>query len=195
MAGKINHTQKIISSALKLTATKPWAEISMKNIADAAGIKTDILMQYFSSKLSILDAFNRQLDQQSEQYIKHSLLKGSIRDDLFDILMARFDALQPHKLSLNEIYTNTVPFDPLASICGLRSLLISMQSILELVGIEIRSPIGYLKMKVLSAIFFRSFLIWLKDDSVDMAKTMASLNGDLTKIEILINKCQRHSIS
>ena len=66
-----------------------------------------------------------------------------------------------------------------------------MQSILELMGTNTHSPIGIIKAKVLSTIFFRSFLVWLKDDSIDMTMTMAKLNQDLTTIETLMNKYLR----
>jgi hypothetical protein len=191
MTDKIDQIEKIITATLKLAETKPWSEITMENIANVAKIKPALLMKHVSSKLSILDAFNRQLDNQTHQYFRHIPDQGSIRDQLFDILMARFDALQIHKPSLNQIFKMTVPFDPIASACGLKSLIISMQSILELMGTNTHSPIGIIKAKVLSTIFFRSFLVWLKDDSIDMAMTMAKLNQDLTTIETLMNKYLR----
>ena len=60
-----------------------------------------------------------------------------------------------------------------------------MEIILNIVGIATRTPLGCIKTKALSAIFFRSFKTWLKDESPDMAKTMATLDRDLAKAETI----------
>lgn len=185
MTRKINPNKKIIFATLKLAVTVPWQEITMDSIAKAAKVKSSVLMEIFSSKLAILDAFNRQLDEQITEEFSNIENVGSIREQLFEILMARFDALNRYKSALKLIYKETVPFDPLASAYGLNNLIHSMEIVLNIVGIPTCTPVGCVRTKVLSAIFIRSFIIWLEDNSADMAKTMAKLDNDLAKAETL----------
>ena len=187
MVYKKNTNENIISTTLKLAETIPWHEITIDGIALAEKIKPSTLLEIFPSKLSILDAFNHQLDTEIRQEFASIEKLGSVRDQLFDILMARFDLLNRHKIAVKLIYKETVPFDPLASAYGLNSLIKSMELVLNIAGIPTCTLLGFTKTKILSAIFMRSFITWLGDDSTDMAKTMAILDSDLVKVENFSN--------
>jgi len=187
MVRKINTNENIIFTTLKLAETIPWQEITIDEIAQATKIKSSDLLEIFSSKLSILNAFNGQLDTETTREFSNIEKLGSVRDQLFDILMARFDLLNRHKPAIKLIYKKTVPFDLLASAYGLSSLTKSMGIVLSIVGIPTDTLLGCMKTKILSAIFVRSFITWLGDDSTDMAKTMAILNSDLAKVEMFRN--------
>jgi len=176
---------KIIAATLKLAATHPWPEITMADITEAAKLKAAELKQHFTSKLAILDAFNRQIDDQVASAFGDASEDETVRDQLFDILMSRFDALQPQKKAIKAILRETVPFDPRASLCGIGAIMRSMASALNLLGINSKTPLGCIKTKALAAVYLRSFKVWLEDDSADMAKTMAILDDGLAKIENL----------
>ena len=176
---------KIIAATLKMATTHPWPEISLDNIAEAVKLKPSELKQHFASKLAILDGFNRQIDEQVAAAFGDASEDESVRDQLFDILMSRFDALQPQKKAVKAILRKTVPFDPKASLCGLGAVMRSMGSALNLLGIRSKTPLGCIKIRALAAVYLRSFKIWLEDESADMAKTMAILDDGLAKIENL----------
>ena len=181
----MSYHERIISAALKLAEKKPWHEITMDNIAESAKIKSSTLAKYFTSKLFILDAFNHQLDEQIKLNFSDDDPTSSIRSQIFEILMTRFDKLNQHKTAVKLIFKETIPSDPFATAHGLKNLFRSMKAVLDTVGIQTRTPLGCVKIKALSVIFLRSFLVWLEDDSSDMAKTMASLDRDLAKAETL----------
>ena len=187
MVRKINTNENIISTTLKLAETIPWQEITIDGIAQATKIKSSDLLEIFPSKLSILNAFNGQLDAETTQEFSNIEKLGSVRDQLFDILMARFDLLNRYKPAVELIYKKTVPFDLLAGAYGLSNLTKSMGTALNIVGIPTVTLLGCMKTKILSAIFVRSFITWLGDDSTDMAKTMAILDSDLAKVEMFRN--------
>ena len=187
MARTINTNKKIISATLKLAETITWQKITMEEIAKAAKVEPSILLQSFSSKLSILDAFNRHLDAEITQEFAKTKKWGSVREQLFDIIMARFDTLNSYKRALRSIYKTTVPYDLRASIRGLNNVTNSMKIVLDISKISTITPLGCIRTKLLSAIFIRSFGAWLNDDSADMAKTMAKLDSDLAKAEKLSN--------
>ena len=187
MARTIDTNKRIISVTLKLAETITWQEITVDNIARVAKVEPSILLQNFSSKLSILEAFNRQLDANIRQEFAKTRNLGSVREQLFDIIMTRFDFLNSHKQALKSIYKTTIPYDLHATICGLNNVTNSMKVVLNMTEISTKTPLGCIRTKLLSAIFVRSFVTWLNDDSADMAKTMAKLDRDLAKAERLSN--------
>ena len=183
MVRKKTTDQTIISMTLKLAENVPWNEITIDGIAQATKIKSSALIKIFPSKLSILDAFNSQVDAEIIEEFSNIKKFEPKRDQLFDILMARFDVLNRHKTAIKLIYKTTVPFDLPASAQGLENLTKSMKVVLNIADIPTSTILGCIKIKILSVIFFRSFVAWLDDESLDMAKTMAMLDGDLTKVE------------
>jgi ubiquinone biosynthesis protein COQ9 len=183
MTKKTDLSKEIISATLILAANRPWQKISMNNIAEAAKIEPDILARIFGSKQSILNTFNHQIDEEIKTRFLNDQDKDSIRDQIFEIVMARFDALHPHKIAIKLILKTTILFDPLASAQGFKALFCSMQSAFELVGL---SPAGYLRTAALSAIYLNSFKTWLQDDTPDMSETMAVLDDCLAKAETIV---------
>ena len=151
MPRKISTKEKIISETLKLAETMPWQKITKEDIAKAARVNASIIEKYFSSKLLILDDFNRQLDKQLIKDFSVIDKSGSIREQLFEILMLRFDAMNKYKIALKSIYKGTIPFDPLASARGLKNLINTMEVALNLIAIPTGTPTGCLKTKVLGA--------------------------------------------
>ena len=182
---QLNSREKIISATLKLADKVPWHEITMDSIAESAKIKSSTLAKIFPTKLSILGAFSHQLDEQIRLNFSNDEQRSSTRDQLFEILMLRFDKLNQHKKAIKLIFNETIPSDPFAVAHGLNSLFCSMKSVLDTVGIQTQTPLGCFNIKALSIIFLHNFFIWLEDDSSDMAKTMASLDRDLAKAETL----------
>ena len=67
MVQTLNTDKHIISTTLKLAESMPWHEITIDYIAQASKIKLGALLKIFPSKLSILDAFNRQIDAKIKQ--------------------------------------------------------------------------------------------------------------------------------
>ena len=61
----------------------------------------------------------------------------------------------------------------------------SMAWMLEAAGIESSSAAGYLRTKGLAAVWLRTLRVWGKDDTPDMARTMAALDADLRRAEPL----------
>ena len=87
---KIKPNEKIILATLKLAETMPWQKVTMNKIAEAAKIENSTLNENFSSKLSILSAFNRQLDEQAMKNFSNITNMGSIREQIFEILSIAF---------------------------------------------------------------------------------------------------------
>ena len=174
---------RIISASLKLALEREWQQISLEDIANAAEIPLNEVSQKFRSKISVLKAFNKNINSETMTNLPSSPSNTAIRDQIFEILMLKFDALSPHKQAISRIIQGTIGKDPIASVIGLEVTRIFMKDTLEAVGISTRGMIGHLKINGLLIVYLKTICTWLRDDSPDLAKTMADLDKSLTCAE------------
>ena len=186
MVKKADIPRHLIDTALGLAAERGWGDLSLAEIAEAAKVPLGEAYRVYPSKQAILDAFSRGIDAEvlADETMEQDWEsdQSSARDRLFDVLMRRFDALQPYKAGLGNLLYDEAR-DPPAALCGLQRLLRSMAAMLESARISSSGMKGLIRTKGLAAIYLATLRVWLKDDSPDMAKTMASLDGYLRRVE------------
>jgi hypothetical protein len=96
--------------------------------------------------------------------------------------MRRFDALQPYKPAL-DVLRRELPGDPLTGLCAGVSLLRSMRWMLEAADIPTAGLRGAVAVRLASAAYLSAMRIWQRDDSPDLARTMAALDARLRRVE------------
>ena len=174
----------IYSAAMQVAARTGWRKARLADIAEEAGLSLADLHDRYDSKAALLDDLVRHIDR--------IVLKGaqqpngedsSPRDRLFDILMQRFDALNPYKDGIRAIVRDTGGGGIAEILCGGCRLLRSMRWMLEAAGIGTAGWLGGLRVKGLAVVFAATVQAWLRDDSEDMAKTMAALDRNLKRAE------------
>jgi AcrR family transcriptional regulator len=180
----------IIDTAFGLALERGWRDLSLAEIAEAAGLPLSRLYAVFPSKQAILDGFADQVDAAMLGEGVEPLDTTPARDRLFDMVMRRLDALQPHKDALAVILQDQLR-DPLAACCGLGRLARSMAVTLEAAGFSTTGCRGVLRLKGLSAIYLSTLRVWLRDDSDDMARTMAYLDKQLSRVDALLGRLKR----
>ena len=95
---------RIVESAMRLAATKPWREVTMAEIAQGAGIGLADLAKEFYGKLGIVAGFQKLVDEEVLRRARVVLGKDeSARDRVFDVIMTRFDVLSPYRAALRSI--------------------------------------------------------------------------------------------
>lgn len=172
----------IVAAAMALAAKRDWRGIGLAEIASAAGIKLSDLLAEFPSKMAILDAFSKAIDRKALAEFAPDADSSSARDKLFDVLMQRFDALDPHKEAIRRLLAAACR-DPLVGLCAGSSLLRSMGLMLEAAGISSDGIRGAIRAKGLAAIYGATLRDWLRDDTADKSRTMAALDGRLRRAE------------
>jgi AcrR family transcriptional regulator len=172
---------RVVDAALRLAAARGWHAISLADIAAEAGLTVLQLYAHFRSKAAILEGFHRRIDA--------AVLSGTEaeaaerpRDRLFDTIMRRFDALNPHKAAISGMARDAWS-DPLATLCTVPTLLHSMGWMLEISGVPASGVAGTLRAKLLLGIYLSVLRVWLADESPDMMKTMAALDRRLRQAE------------
>ncbi|MBT7944333.1 MAG: TetR family transcriptional regulator, partial [Alphaproteobacteria bacterium] len=141
---KADPRDRVIDAALELALARGWQPLSLAEIADGAGMTLSEMRAIFASKAAILNGLTRRTD---ERVLTEGKADGSSpRDRLFDVLMRRFDVLEPHRDALRVIARDIV-FDPLAALSQGPQLLCSMAWMLETAGLNSGGPVGAIRTK------------------------------------------------
>ncbi|MDJ0894021.1 MAG: TetR family transcriptional regulator [Alphaproteobacteria bacterium] len=173
----------MIDAAMRLAAERGWAEISLGEIAEAAKVPLSQAVPRFGSKAEILGALSRKLDAAVlAAHGQPAFPDESARDRLFDVLMSRFDALQPYRDGVAAVLRE-LPSQPALSMALLPGLDRSMGWMLEAAGISADGPWGQLRRLGLAGVWLAALRVWVRDDTPDMAKTMADLDARLRQAQ------------
>jgi len=76
-----------------------------------------------------------------------------------------------------------LPGDPVTVLCAGASFLRSMRWMLEAANISTGGFRGTLAVKLTAAAYLSTMRVWQRDDSPDLARTMAALDARLRRIE------------
>lgn len=173
-----------VDAMLDLVAAEGWRAVTFGRIATACGISLSELYGQYSSKIDLLVAYSRRIDAAMLEALGPSPLavEGSmIKDRLFEALMARFDAMAPHKEAIR-VLMRDLPGDPAALACflfgGLRR---GLDWALASADLDATGLAGGLRRKVLGAVYLDALRVWLRDDAADQAATMAHLDRRLSQ--------------
>ncbi len=165
---------RIIAAALRLAAERPWRDIGLREIADAAGTDLVELRKAFAGKGEILAAFIRRIDDEVMRRTPAPQAGQSKRDQLFEVIMARFDALAPHRAALRSIMADQVP-----DMATIRPALASQGWMLEAAGIQSQGPEGAVRVAGLASVYASVLRTFLDDEDPGLARTMAVLDRRL----------------
>ncbi len=172
---------KLIAAALKLAETRPWAEVSLLDIADAAALPLDEVRRAAGSKSQIIALFMRLVDDEMLKRAPTKVAEGARRDALFEVIMSRFDVLLPYKTALRSI-TAATPADTTL----LMPYLNAQRWMLTAAGIDADGPAGLVRTGGLGSLYSSVFRTWLADDDPGLARTMAALDRRLRRGESTI---------
>ena len=185
MPRKTDYPRLIVDNALELAAEKGWAQTSLNDVAAAAGLSLAALHGTYPSTTAIVAAYTTHVDEAVLNDIDPELADKSSRERLFDVMMKRFDAMNPNKEAVRSILrASTSDVEALAR--GPLSLYRSMRWMMEAANIPSSGVRGQLRVKGLALIYLAVLRTWFNDDSEDMSRTMASLDRQLPRAERLL---------
>lgn len=169
---------RIVDAALKLAADRPWRDIALIDIAEAAGMTLGELRPHIRCKADVVRAFMNAIDEEVLRKAARRPVGSAPRDALFEVLMSRLDALQPHKAAVRSILRDTDP-DPSV----LKSMMASQHWMLQAAGIDTAGARGAVRTLGLASVYASVFHTWLDDDDPGLARTMAALDRRLRRGE------------
>jgi len=177
---------QVIGAALSLAAEQNWDLVSFEEIIEKAGVALGDAYEYFDDKSDVLTAYGRKIDRAMVESVEQLDATLSHREQVFDILMERFDIVNENREAVISILTSFKK-DPKQAVLSLPHLGRSMSRVLELCEISTQGLTGCLRVSGITGVYLYALKSWMKDDSPDMAKTMAALDKALDKAEMAYN--------
>lgn len=175
--------------AFEIIAETGWRGFSFTELAERAGLAMPEIRETFSSRGAVLDTLNRRLDQAMLAIDPYEMEGLPPRDRVFELMMSRLEAMAPYRPGLCRLMTDA-RFDPeliAMTACRLDRSLAWLQDAARIDEGQQRSLVGAirrrLQRRLLGAVYLQVLKVWSTDDSQDLAKTMASLDKQLRRIE------------
>ena len=173
--------EALITALWRVIATHGWPGLTMRRLAAEAGADTAALRARFPTRLDLLLLHGRVMDQ--------GVLAGTIpgqggsaRDRIFDVLMRRLDAMQPHREGILRLFDD-MRRDPALALALAPHISIAMRWMLEAAEVEAKSCEARLLALGLAGVWLATVRAWARDDSADMGATMAALDSALDRAE------------
>lgn len=166
---------------MTLAATRPWREIALRDIAEAAGTPMTALYGVARSKDDILDAVMTRLDKEASEGLELDRA-ASVRERVFDAAMARFDAMEKRRAGIVSIVREETA-RPLGLALMWPRVLRTARWILELAGVDTAGAVGAARTHGFALMLAHATRAWLADDAGDLSRTMATLDRALRDLE------------
>jgi hypothetical protein len=169
-------------SLFDLVARKGWFALTHQSIAKALHMKLPDFLRQYPDKTSVLTAFFQQVDiQMAEAEVEAD---APLKEKLFDLLMRRFDAMQPYRKGLARLLDDMPRYPAHTLLMGIEaapSLRRSLCLVMELGGVSVGPlfvPI-YIGLKL---VYLAALRAWKHDESPDLSATMATIDRALDRM-------------
>ena len=171
--------EALITAAFRLAATEGWRNLRIAAAARAAGLPLDRARLRFPTRGALLIRFGRMADAAA---LAEAAEEGSVRDRLFGMLMRRLDAFQANREGVLALL-ESLPRRPRTALFLAVLTQASMSWILGAAGIGTSGLTGKLRVKGLTAVWVWTLRAWQRDQTEDLAPTMAALDAALGRAE------------
>lgn len=171
----------LVAALWRVIAAHGWPGLTMARLAAEAAVPIATLRDRFPSRVDALVLHGRRVD--------HAVLAGTVagqggaaRDRLFDVLMRRLDAMQPHRDGILRLLRDMRRDPSLAVLLG-PQLSISMRWMLDAAEIGGDGCRRRLLALGLVGVWLAAVRAWAEDESEDLGTTMAALDRVLDRAE------------
>jgi len=185
MVKKADIPKHIVATALTLAGERPWGRVTVRDIAAAAGVPLAAVQAHFPTKNAILEAFTRQITAEVLADEDGFDAEELPRDRLFDVLMRRFDVLGPFRPGMTAILKNA-PREGLSALAMAPAVREAMAWMLEAAGIPTGGLAGEVRVGAVMIVWLATLRVWIRDDSPDLARTMAALDRHLRRADRMV---------
>lgn len=171
--------QALIAACFRFAAEHGWRNLQIAAAAREAGLSMARARLRFPSRLAILVRFGRLADAAA---LGEPAGEEGIRDRLFGLLMRRLDVFQAHREGVLALL-RSLPCRPETALFLALRTEASMRWMLDAAGASTTGLTGRLRSKGLVAVWLWTLRAWERDDSADLAPTMAALDQALARAE------------
>lgn len=180
-----NLRRDLARAALSLAAASSWRDVTLAKLAEAAGRRVS---EFYGASLGeALDCVDEAFDRAIADNLDPLDPDQSVRDRLFELIMRRFEAMEPHRAALLSMEQGT-DRDPTLLAAAHQRHVRCARWVLALAGLEADGMTGQARSQGLGVIIGQAKAAWRGDDAGDFAKTMASLDKNLRRAEEMFGR-------
>lgn len=172
---------KLVVGLWQAVARHGWDGLTMRRVSAASGVPLAELRRRCPTPMHLLALHGRVVDAQ--------VLEGTVpdtgdtpRERLFDVLMRRLDAMQPHRRGILRLLDDALA-DPVLALTLFSALPRSMAWMLEAAQIGTDGWGGALRANGLVGVWLYAARAWSRDATEDLGPTMAALDRALDRAE------------
>ncbi len=172
-------------AGLALAAEGPWKEVTLAKLAQAAGRALPEL--YGATLWEAVDCAEEAFDRAIAASMDKLDPAQSVRDRLFELIMRRFEAMEPHRAAVLAMEQG-LDRDPTLMASQHQRHVRCARWVLALAGLEADGMTGQARAQGLGVIIGQARAAWRGDDAGDFARTMASLDKNLRRAEEMFGR-------
>ncbi|HVK79957.1 MAG TPA: hypothetical protein VM915_05035 [Verrucomicrobiae bacterium] len=172
-------------AALSLAGSVPWREITLIRLADAAA--RPVADFYGASLWEAVDCVEEAFDRAVADDLDQLDPKQSVRDRLFELIMRRFEAMEPHREAVLAMEQG-LDRDPTLMASAHQRHVRCARWVLAIAGLEADGMTGQARAQGLGVIIGQARAAWRGDSAGDFARTMASLDSNLRRAEEMFGR-------
>jgi hypothetical protein len=172
-------------AALSLAAAGPWREVTLAKLADASSRPVSDF--YGASLWEAVDCVEEAFDRAIADNMDELDPAHSVRDRLFELIMRRFEAMEPHRQAVLSMETG-IDRDPTLMASAHQRNVRCARWVLALAGLEADGMTGQARAQGLGVIIGQARAAWRSDDEGGFTKTMASLDKNLRRAEEMFGR-------
>lgn len=185
MARQPNSSTRTITALLNLAGKSGWGAVTPAELAKAAKITEKTAAEFLATPAQTMRALADFVTAAVTQAYRHDK-RSSSREALFEILMLRFDVLQRYRAGFLALQ-QAARCDPRLTAALAQAIYPQCATVLRLAQISIKPPTSVIYRAGLGLIYGTVLCVWKRDDSPDLAKTMAALDRQLRRTEQFIH--------
>nr|WP_321986826.1 TetR family transcriptional regulator [uncultured Lichenicoccus sp.] len=168
----------LIRAAMAQAESLGWRRVSVVEAAREAGLPLDRARVRYPSAACMLLRLGVLADQAA---LIDDGSEGTARERLFDMLMRRFDVLQQYREGVRAVL-RAIPLDPGLALMLAAATRSSMAWMAQAAGLETQGLAGTLRVGGLVGIWLQAVRAWERDESPDLAGTMAALDRSFDRV-------------
>jgi ubiquinone biosynthesis protein COQ9 len=172
----------ILNAALPLAAEDGFNDAVLARAGREAGVGAEMMLHLFPDGASSLVAcFSERCDAQMERSLaQRDLAAMKVRERIASAVLARLDALKPHKEAARRAYAFLML--PQNAALGLRLVYQSVDAMWRAVGDTSTDFNFYTKRAILGGVYSSTLLRWFNDASEDEGDTRAFLDARIENV-------------
>jgi hypothetical protein len=169
----------LIAAAFAYAGNNGWRGVTPEMAARSAGLDPARARARFRNRFAILRRFGELSDRAT---LAGTLGEGSVKETLFDLLMRRFDSLQPYRAGVVKLL-NHLPRDPALAFCLLHADRRSLRAVMGKAGLATTGCGAELTLKGLLLVWLAGMRAFARDDSADLSATMRAVDEALNRAD------------